>query len=34
MYQKKTSFLVNAMLSACAVGIDSEGIVEILADES
>jgi|TARA_R110001592_G_scaffold325372_2_gene605326 hypothetical protein len=31
---EKTSFLVNAMLSACSVGIDSEGIVEVLALES
>ena len=31
---EKTSFLVNAMLSACSVGIDGEGIVEVLADES
>jgi len=30
---EKTSFLVNAMLSACSVGIDSEGIVEVLAVE-
>ena len=31
---EKTSFLVNAMLSATAVAIDGEGIVEVLADES
>jgi hypothetical protein len=31
---EKTSFLVNAMLSACSVAIDSEGIVEVEALES
>lgn len=31
---EKTSHLVNAMLSACAVAIDAEGIVEVQADES
>jgi len=31
---EKTSFLVNAMLSACSVAIDGEGIVEVLSDES
>lgn len=31
---EKTSFLVNAMFSAGAVGIDAEGIVKVLADET
>ena len=31
---EKTSHLVNAMLSACSVAIDGEGIVEVQADES
>ena len=31
---EKTSFLVNAMFSAGAVGIDAEGIVKVSADES
>jgi len=31
---EKTSFLVNAMFSANAVGIDAEGIVKVLADET
>ena len=31
---EKTSFLVNSMLSACSVGIDSEGIVKVEALES
>ena len=31
---EKTSFLVNAMLSACSVGIDGEGIVEVQATEA
>ena len=31
---EKTSFLVNAMLSACSIAIDSEGIVEVEALES
>ena len=31
---EKTSHLVNAMLSACSVAIDSEGIVEVQANES
>jgi hypothetical protein len=31
---EKTSFLVNAMFSAGAVGIDAEGIVKVSADET
>lgn len=31
---EKTSHLVNVMLSACSVAIDSEGIVEVQANES